>query len=190
MPVIHNLIQQRTMETSMLRTHLRTLFQFDQWANETIADALRTAPPGPARDEAARLFAHVERASTIWLGRVRGTSDADLPVWPTAAESSDVSATAARSRERAAAWRAHLHRATDADLQRPTRYRNSSGRAFATPLSEIATHVVLHGGHHRAQITRLLREAGATPPGIDFIVFARSGERRLRDAGLMASLGQ
>lgn len=178
------------METSPLRLHLRTLFQFDQWANAMVAEAITALPAGPARDETSRLFAHVVRASEVWLGRVQDTEDAHLPVWPAAEENSDIAAKAVRAGDMAAAWRAHLHRASDADLQRPVRYRNSSGHAFRTPFAEIATQVVLHGVHHRAQIARLLREAGTVPPGVDFITFARSGERRLRDAGLLAPPGR
>jgi uncharacterized damage-inducible protein DinB len=40
-------------------------------------------------------------------------------------------------------------------------------------VGEIITHVTMHGGHHRGQIARALRQAGREPPYTDYIQFSR-----------------
>jgi uncharacterized damage-inducible protein DinB len=40
-------------------------------------------------------------------------------------------------------------------------------------VGEIITHVTMHGGHHRGQIARALRQAGCEPPYTDYIQFSR-----------------
>ena len=65
--------------------------------------------------------------------------------------------------------------------RRPTtpRCRESSTIATApdatteSPVGEIITHVTMHGGHHRGQIARVLRQAGREPPYTDYIQFSR-----------------
>lgn len=165
--------------SSSLSHHLVSLFAYDLWANRALADALggaahpAGAPPfDPAPvEEAARLFAHLTRASEVWLGRAEGTDAARLPVWP-----ADVDVAA--SLERAAAgWRAHLHAADDGELGRAVAYTNSRGERFETGLTAIAAHVVNHGTHHRGQAVRLLREAGLEPPVLDLIAYVRGPGR-------------
>jgi uncharacterized damage-inducible protein DinB len=70
------------------------------------------------------------------------------------------------------------------DLTAPVEYQNSSGTTFTNQRREMAHHVVNHATHHRAQIARLLRQAGHEPPATDYIFFARDPETnpRLRTA--------
>ncbi|MEX0845990.1 MAG: DinB family protein, partial [Balneolaceae bacterium] len=53
-------------------------------------------------------------------------------------------------------------------------YSNSKGVTFRNSVEEILMHIVIHGQHHRAQIAKLLRKTGITPPVTDFIFFLRT----------------
>jgi uncharacterized damage-inducible protein DinB len=63
--------------------------------------------------------------------------------------------------------------ATTADLARIVAYRNSAGRDFRSSVSDIVTHVAMHGSYHRGQIARRLRSVGQEPPYTDFIQYTR-----------------
>jgi uncharacterized damage-inducible protein DinB len=52
-------------------------------------------------------------------------------------------------------------------------YTNSDGQHFETSVSDILTHVALHGAYHRGQVAHLLRGAGAEPQATDYIQFGR-----------------
>ncbi len=53
-------------------------------------------------------------------------------------------------------------------------YQNSKGVNYTNNLSDIITHVINHGTHHRAQIGQLLKQAGIEKlPMTDYIAFVR-----------------
>lgn len=53
-------------------------------------------------------------------------------------------------------------------------YENSKGESFSNSLDEIMTHLIIHSGHHRAQIAAEWSLSGIHPPVSDFIFWARS----------------
>ncbi|ARA94679.1 hypothetical protein AWN76_016980 [Rhodothermaceae bacterium RA] len=151
-------------------SRLIDLFDYTGWANDLILDAMEALEDGtePA-GEALRLMSHVARAQEIWLGRVQGTEAARQPIWPVfSREECRVRAGASLQ-----AWRTHLASCTTEALDEPIAYRNSKGVAFTSTLGEIALHVVNHGTHHRAQVSRILRIAGHPPPATDYIFYRR-----------------
>jgi uncharacterized damage-inducible protein DinB len=90
-------------------------------------------------------------------------------VWP----SFDVSQSRAIAAQHADLFEQLLTTADDNALSRIVDYRNSAGRDYRSPVGEIITHVAMHGGHHRGQIARALRQAGREPPYTDYIQFSR-----------------
>jgi uncharacterized damage-inducible protein DinB len=135
-----------------------------RWADTLFADALER----DSLDEAVRLFAHVASVEHLWYARIRGQVH-QYPVWP----SFDVSQSRAIAAQHADLFEQLLTTADDNALSRIVDYRNSAGRDYRSPVGEIITHVAMHGGHHRGQIARALRQAGREPPYTDYIQFSR-----------------
>ncbi len=137
-----------------------------RWADDLVADALTA---GESSDpEANRLFAHIASVEHLWYSRILGRP-AELPVWPTLSVS--------QAREVAARhadlFDALVSEADPAATGRRVAYRNSKGRTYESSVSDIVTHVCMHGGYHRGQIARQLRAAGREPPYTDYIEFTR-----------------
>lgn len=152
---------------SLLARHLADQFDHDAWAQERLAQPLAAMPEGAAQDRARALFAHTTAAAGLWLARVQDTTPP--PVWPTwTVEETLQRATVTRN-----AWQALLRASPEGELADPIRYVTTDGVAHTNTLAEIAAHVLLHGGHHRAQIALLLRQGGIEPPNLDAIVFTR-----------------
>jgi uncharacterized damage-inducible protein DinB len=143
---------------------LLRLVRHMRWADAQFADALERDPP----PEAVRLFAHVASVEHLWYARVRGLAP-HYPVWP----AFDVSQSRAIAAQHADLFEQLLTAADDTALSRIVDYRNSAGRDYRSPVGEIITHVTMHGGHHRGQIARVLRQAGREPPYTDYIQFSR-----------------
>jgi uncharacterized damage-inducible protein DinB len=140
-----------------------------RWADRLVADALESAAPPDA--DAVRLFGHIAAVEHLWYCRIRG----DTPryaVWP------DLSPPEARRLcDESADLFEHLLRDADTtSLAASIAYRNSAGRDYQSPVSEIVIHTAMHGEHHRGQIARLLRAAGREPPYTDYIQFSRRDE--------------
>lgn len=135
------------------------------WANRRALEAVRRHGDEWVR----RLMAHVLAAERVWLRRIRGGDSSGLEIWP----DRTLAACAERLEANVADYRRLLARLEPGDLDREVAYRTSRGERFETPLGEILLHVTHHGAHHRGQIARRVRRAGAEPPNTDVITFVR-----------------
>lgn len=138
-----------------------------RWADAIVAESLLVDPtPDP---EAVRLFAHIASVEHLWLARIESRTP-DHPVWPEAMTPSDAAALAARHAD---LYSRLVEGASPERLARIVAYRNSAGRDFRSRVSDIVTHVAMHGSYHRGQIARRLRSVGREPPYTDFIQYTR-----------------
>lgn len=145
---------------------LRRRFRHHEWATSALAGALAVTPD-PA---ALRAAAHAVAADRVWHRRLTG-APVDVEVWPDL----DAPAVAALAAETAADWRAFLDGLeSDAALDRTVAYQNTRGVPFQTAVADVLDHVLLHAAHHRGQANAALRAAGATPPALDFVAWARA----------------
>jgi uncharacterized damage-inducible protein DinB len=145
---------------------LLNLMQHMRWADSLVADALDR--DGIDDPNTLRLFAHIASVEHLWYARIQAQAPT-LAVWPslTVAEARSLAA------EHADLYEELVRRADSDALARQVDYRNSAGRAFHSAVSDIVTHVAMHGSHHRGQILQRIRAAGHEPPYVDFIQFTR-----------------
>jgi uncharacterized damage-inducible protein DinB len=148
---------------------LERLIEHLAWADDQIAAALAATPDA----KALALFAHVVGAEVAWLDRVAGTPYR-IGMWPE--PSLDEVMRWARVARTELAVLARDHEG----LPRGVVYRTSDGREFTSTVEDIVLHVAMHGQHHRAQIATMLRVAGAKPPSLDYIAWARGGAAATR----------
>jgi uncharacterized damage-inducible protein DinB len=150
---------------------LRRLVAYNQWANERIL----TAIDGMTREELARPveayvgslddnLRHVILATRIWLARWKGElaprlTDAIQGPWR--------EAYAATHQE----FRAFADGLTDVSADRVVHYTNTKGEPFDVVLSQLITHVVNHGTHHRAETGMLLERLGRSPGDMDYVYY-------------------
>ncbi len=150
----------------MTNESLRRQVEHMTWADGRVLDAVRALPSPPAG--AVRILAHLLAAEEIWLLRLEGADSSGVPVWP----EDDLDGCVTRAGRVHGAWMSWLDRGPP-PAGTTVHYRNSAGARFSHPADEILTHVFLHGAHHRGQLLRIIRDAGGTPPGVDYIVFVR-----------------
>ncbi len=72
----------------------------------------------------------------------------------------------------AAVWDSFFN---DCDLDGTFTYKNTKGEQYISRVDDTLTHVFLHGQYHRGQIVLLIRQAGITPPDVDYIIAVRGG---------------
>jgi uncharacterized damage-inducible protein DinB len=149
-----------------MRDYYARLFRYTEWADRRVLAALRANPP--AQPDALPLFAHVLAGEHVWLSRIRGVEHR-IDVWPqlTPDQCEPVIA------ENAAGYAAVV--AAAADFAATVHYRTLAGVEYDTPLGDILTHIITHGGYHRGQIARVIGRSGGTGANTDFITFVREG---------------
>lgn len=150
--------------------HLRRLFDHAAWADRRALEAVAAAPED-RRAPALRLLSHVLAAERVWLLRLVGEDSGVQPIWP-ALTPAECESLAAGNRS---AYARYLAALTEELAASEVAYTNSQGAAFRTRVSDVLTHVALHGSYHRGQVAAALRAAGAEPVNTDFIAFAREG---------------
>lgn len=147
---------------------LRRLYKYDAWANDRVLGVLKEQADFEYAEKTITLMSHLMAAQELWYRRIKGLDITDFEVWP--------NYTIGKLNEMAASsdgrWLTLIDEA-ETDLDRIISYKNTSGTAYETMLSDILHHVVIHGQHHRAQIASWLRQGGIAPPATDFIFCTR-----------------
>lgn len=150
--------------------HLRRLFDHVAWADRRALDAVAAAPAA-RRGGALRYLGHLLVAERVWLLRLRGEDSTAQVLWPQLSPDE----CAALAEENAAAFSRYLDALTGDSAAAEITYANTQGVPFRTRVSDVLTHVALHGAYHRGQVATALRGDGAEPVNTDFIAFVREG---------------
>lgn len=150
-----------------MKDYFLSLFQYDKYAGELIIDAILA---NDGNREAARLLAHMLAAQQIWYKRCNDLPAIGGSLWP----DWDAAALSTILAENHAKWVAYLSRLDSSDFETTISYRDSKGNPFSNRLTDILTHVINHGTHHRAQAGIYLKTAGITLPATDYIFYIRN----------------
>lgn len=143
---------------------ITTLIDYDEWANRKVFNAIKGLEAESYEAELYKQFAHLLATQIVWMSRITGNSS-KLAIWP------DLSI-----HETETLMNENPKKLKNLISRKDTliTYKNSRGEEFQNSVEEILMHLTIHGQHHRAQIAKLLRKAGTSPPGTDFIFFLRT----------------
>ena len=118
-----------------------------------------------ASDKSSLWLSHVINALDIWVRRIQET-ESSVKVW-------DVHTIQELHQMNRECHREIFKLLDIGNLHGIHSYTNSKGDAFQNTLDEILTHLIIHSGHHRAQIAADWSASGIRPPVSDFIYWAR-----------------
>ena len=145
---------------------LEQLLDYDYWANKRLYVQLWRQNAAREIPQTISLFSHIIAAQTIWCNRMEGV-DEPVDVWPEAdlLTLGKAEAEMILTHER---LKKLIHHSGEVFS-----YKNSRGEAFENTVEEALHHIVIHGQHHRAQITLLMRQHDMSPPPLDYIFYLR-----------------
>jgi uncharacterized damage-inducible protein DinB len=144
----------------------KKLLRYDIWANARIYRAFSSLDPSKERSDIEKLFAHLLTTQRVWVHRIKG-NPAPSEIWPVLTM---------EEMESLLKESPQLLESLIDETGRIVTYQNSKGESFQNSVEDILMHLIIHGQHHRAQISSLLRASGVTPPVTDFIFFLRTLE--------------
>ncbi len=145
------------------------IFEHVSWANHRIVDALVYA--AHEEQEITRLFSHLLYAEKIWMLRILGEDHSAIPLF----RNTSLDECRSLIEENEQLITPFLKSLNDRELARIVSYTNKKGITYENSVTEILTHVALHGQYHRGQINMRLRMGGKEPINVDFITFLREG---------------
>lgn len=153
------------------RQQLQQLFGFDLWCSRKIADHLTESGPFTEKAACKALLSHIINSQKIWFYRVVSLDDLQPGPWEEYAPE-DLKKEAKSANQ---LW-IDLIGDHELDLESIIHYQNSAGNHFKNSVIDICHHLVIHGQHHRAQISLLMRQGGVEPLPTDYIHYQRIGE--------------
>ncbi|NBC67088.1 MAG: damage-inducible protein DinB [Bacteroidetes bacterium] len=148
----------------MTANYFIDLFDYDSTSNQRLLNLLIEIK----HDKSRLVFAHLLAAKKIWLERLKG-ENTYIKVCP------DLKYSECKNliKENRKTYRQYLSKQSDRNLLDLVFYQNSKGKKFETPIRDILTHVLIHGGYHRGQIANYVRESGGEPINTDYITYVR-----------------
>jgi uncharacterized damage-inducible protein DinB len=161
----------------MTPEEMRTLYEFNAWANRREMDAAAaltkeqfTKHLGSSFSSVRDTLAHILGSEWVWLERFLGRSPGALP---DVSRFADVASLREAWLEQEARLLKFVRGLKQEDLDRVIEYKTLKFGTYSNPLWQSMQHVVNHGTYHRGQITTMLRQLGATPILTDLMHFYR-----------------
>ncbi len=157
--------------------HVRSLIDYNRWANERVLDAAA----GLSDEEFGRHVAgsheslrvtllHVVRVQTWWLSVLKGKPEVVAP--PEGFERMPLAEVRRWFERSHADLQAYADGLTEEQLEAAvSAYHPAEKREYRWPSWQLATHLVNHGTHHRAEAGLMLALLGHSPGDLDFIFF-------------------
>ena len=156
---------------------LRTLFQYNQWADRRLLDACSpltneqfTRDLGSSFRSVRDTLVHLYGAEWVWNERMEGRSPTSLV---SGAGFPDLASVRARLEEMDSYYLDFVTRLTQQDLDRVFAYKSFAGEEFSNPVWQTLHQLSNHASYHRGQVVTLLRQLGAKPATTDLIAFYR-----------------
>ena len=148
-----------------MKQYLIDFFKYNDWANRQLIDSIKKLPD---QDESARLVSHIIASHKKWLNRITREFDDKTLAWfdtPLPVDQLDE-----QWRECIVKWIGFLEKAQDSQLANDLIFqRPSDGKRISVKIRDVILQINYHSIHHRAQIYRIIRQQGQTPPATDYI---------------------
>jgi uncharacterized damage-inducible protein DinB len=162
----------------MTNAEMRSLFDFNEWANARTFEAVGALTPEQLTHENGSSFpsilltaAHIVGAEWIWLERWLDRATGDFPAWVLQPDLADLQA---RLRVVEAERAQYLAALPEGGATSTVAFKLRNGTNDRQPVAVMVRHVVNHSTYHRGQIAAFIRQFGVTPPSTDYITFARA----------------
>jgi uncharacterized damage-inducible protein DinB len=166
----------------MTYEEVNTLVDFHYWARDRALGALESLGPGQFTRQLGGSFpsirdtiVHIYAADLVWYSRWACNSPSSLIP---SDKFSDVAALRSAWNDLEQDVRKMVCELGSDGIHREFEYTLFNGQRTASPFWQTLQHVVNHGSYHRGQITTLLRQIGAPPPGsMDLMAFYRTRKK-------------
>lgn len=149
-----------------------------EWADRKVLEAATATGDAPPDEYLLKTLLHIHFTQYAFLGAWRG----DAIDWKPMKSIKTLEALAAWSSANYESIRAMLEATADLSAPLELPWANHFAKkvleqpeAGETSMGETFYQVIAHSNYHRAQANRRIRELGAEPPGVDYIIWIWAG---------------
>lgn len=150
-----------------MKAHYQKLLDYNFWANSQLLSCFQNSTV--VNNKVFLLFSHILTAEEIWLCRAKGEKAPTQRLWQMYGNER----LEQMLEENQGQWHSYFKDIGEKSLDQAIDYQNTKGEEFSASLSDMITHMVNHGTHHRAQIINMLQLEKIQAPASDYIVFLR-----------------
>jgi uncharacterized damage-inducible protein DinB len=150
-------------------------FEFNRWANARLLEAVNVLTTEQFQRELGSSYlsirdtlTHILAAEEVWLMRWKGISPKSML---DAAHFPDVKSLKSKWDEVEMDQWNFLSKISDESLVEAVEYQNFKDETWEYQLWQMIHQMVSHSTYHRGQVITMLRQQGATPVELDFLVF-------------------
>jgi uncharacterized damage-inducible protein DinB len=148
-----------------MRHYLINFFKYNNWAFCKQLDSVRQLPD---KAESVKLLSHLINSQNKWLNRISNELDDKNLAWSDPIISMDE--LESKWDDVLNKWMMLLEENDDSILERDIVFsKPSDGKKISVKIRDIILQINYHSIHHRAQISRIIRQQGLTPPATDYI---------------------
>jgi uncharacterized damage-inducible protein DinB len=157
---------------------LKELFEYNYWARDRQLEACAALteeqflrPMGNSFSSLRDTLAHLLFAEWVWLSRLHGRSPTKHDAQGFGADQfPNLAEVRKRWHEVERDVREYLAELREEALTQPLTYTNMEGETWTYSLGQTLFHLINHQTYHRGQVTTLLRQLGAKPAPVDYLV--------------------
>jgi uncharacterized damage-inducible protein DinB len=150
-------------------------FEYNRWANARLLDAVAALTNEQFNRDLSSSYpsirdtlTHLLAAEEVWLMRWKGLSPKSMLE---TASFPDVRSLKVKWAEVEMDQWNFLSKISDESLQEIVEYQNFKDEVWEYPLWAMIHEMVNHASYHRGQVVSMLRQVGAAPTQLDFLVF-------------------
>jgi uncharacterized damage-inducible protein DinB len=148
-----------------MKQYLIDFFKYNDWANRKLLESMKQMPD-PLESE--KMFGHMAFSYKKWLNRITLEQPDSSLSWNDATP--PLGELESYWAEGVHKWLNFLETLPENELQKEIQFqRPTDNKRFGVLLVQIALQINYHQIHHRAQIARIIRQQGLTPPATDYI---------------------
>lgn len=169
------------------KSYLRTLIDFNAWANEEMYQKVSELPPEEVKKERPTPLVsiyvslhHLWNVDVMWMGHMTGATHDYKTLRDVKIEEFDDLWAARKAMDKT--LQDYVDGLSAEAMEEIVDYELLGGNTGSMSRVMCLTHLAMHGAYHRGWISDMFGQAGAQQPSIDIPVY----ERALREGGLPA----
>jgi uncharacterized damage-inducible protein DinB len=149
-----------------MKQYLIDFFKYNDWANKRLLKSIKQLPE---KDESIKLFSHFIYSLQKWMNRITNEKDDTAFSWM--GPEFPLEQLESIWTENVNVWIKYLEKIDDSELEIDIIFQPTDrNRKYSAKIRDVSLQLNYHCIHHRAQILRIIRQQGQTPPSTDYIL--------------------